>query len=137
MNKIKNTLLVSALSIGLIAGAVGIVSAATSTDIQQKAAATIEPDAMAVEMNTGSHSTVTHNGSNGKSASMDMNAGQNISSNIQVFPLQQPDQQPYPENALREQLNPRIPVNVITDGNFNTTLGGSGMSGQWFLNMGL
>ncbi|MHB1407332.1 MAG: hypothetical protein ACYCV0_17295 [Desulfitobacteriaceae bacterium] len=156
MNKIKNTLLVSALSLGLIVGAVGIVSAATSTDFQQKAAASLDPDKRAVELNADSHIAVTHTGANGNSAVMEMNAGQTIHSqplDTNILVPQQPEssqsepQQPSPQkpssqqlslqNALQQKLTIQIPVNVNTNGYFKNSLGGNQMSGQWSLDMGM
>ncbi|HBW35012.1 hypothetical protein [Desulfosporosinus sp. BICA1-9] len=158
MKIIKNTLLVSSLSLGLIVGTVGIISAATSTDFQEKVAASLKPDTMAVEMNADSQTAVTHTGANGNSAAMEMNVGQNIHSqpldtNIQQLAPQQLEssqsapQQPTPQkpsspkpslqNVLQLQQNVLIPVNVNTNGYFKNTLGGSQISGQWSLNMGM
>lgn len=136
VNKIKNTLLVSALSLGLIVGAGSIVSAATSTDFQQKVAASFEPDTMAVGMNAGQN---IHS--------------QPLDTNIQQLAPQQPkssertpqqttpqkpsSQKPSLQNALQQQQSVQIPVNVNTNGYFKNSLGGSRMSGQWSLNMGM
>ena len=54
MRNIKNTFLVSALSLGLIVGAVGVAGAATSTDYQQKIAEWIKNDPNPMVMNTNS-----------------------------------------------------------------------------------
>ncbi|WP_045576162.1 hypothetical protein [Desulfosporosinus sp. I2] len=57
MRNIKNTFLVSALSLGLIVGAVGVAGAATSTDYQQKIAEWIKNDPNPMVMNTNSGAT--------------------------------------------------------------------------------
>ena len=57
MRNIKNTFLVSALSLGLIVGAVGVAGAATSTDYQQKIAEWIKNDPNPMVMNTNSVAT--------------------------------------------------------------------------------
>jgi len=57
MKNIKNTFLVSALSLGLIVGAVGVASAATSTDYQQKMAEWISNDPQPMVMNANSGAT--------------------------------------------------------------------------------
>ena len=57
MKNIKNTFLVSALSLGLIVGAVSVASAATSTDYQQKMAEWINNDPQPMVMNANSGAT--------------------------------------------------------------------------------
>ncbi len=56
MKNVKNTFLVSALSLGLIVGAVGVAGAATSTNYQQQIADWIanDPNPMVMNMNTTS-----------------------------------------------------------------------------------
>lgn len=51
MKSIKNTFLVSALSLGIIVSAVGVAGAATSTDYQQKFAEWINPNPIVMNTN--------------------------------------------------------------------------------------
>lgn len=54
MKNIKNTFMVSALTLGLIVGAVGVAGAATSTNYQQKVADWVknDPNPMVMNINT-------------------------------------------------------------------------------------
>lgn len=132
MKNIKNTLLVSALSLGLVVGAVGVVSAATTTDYQQKIANWIKNDPNPMVMTSGSSVGSTNTGN------MTATTGTNLStaaavtaqtpttdaSAVQTFPNQnqtpasgaqqptppQPAPQPAPKKPSNQQPLPPAPT---------------------------
>ena len=118
MRNLKNSLLVSALSLGIVVGGAGIASAATSNDYQQRIADWIknDPNPIVMNMSTSTPTTAIPTGANSSADSSSTSVGslnQATSNNTQQTTTQQPTtQQPAstqttPQKPAASQVAPK------------------------------
>ncbi|KUO58416.1 MAG: hypothetical protein APF84_01605 [Gracilibacter sp. BRH_c7a] len=100
MKNLKNSLLVSALSLGLFVGGAGIASAATSTDYQQRISDWInnDPIPMVMNINPGTPTAVIPTGAN-SIGSTTSNSNQPVLNNTQP-------QKPAASQAVPKPVSP-------------------------------
>ncbi|MEA5024568.1 hypothetical protein SDC9_20791 [bioreactor metagenome] len=115
MKNLKNSLLVSALSLGIVVGGVGIASAATSNDYQQKVADWIknDPNPMVMNMNTSTPTTIIPTGANSSadsSSTSTSNSNQPALNNTQQSTTQATTQQPTTPQPAATQKTPQKPA---------------------------
>lgn len=117
MKNLKNSLLVSALSLGIVMGGVGIASAATSTDYSQRIADWIknDPNPMVMNMNSTVPTSAAPTGATlvDSSSASSSNSTQATPNNTQQ-PTTQPAVQPSPQQFTSAQVAPQKPAAAQT-----------------------
>ena len=116
MKNLKNSLLVSALSLGIVMGGVGIASAATSTDYSQRIADWIknDPNPMVMNMNSTAPAAAVPTAATPVDYS---NTGSSNSTQVapnNTQPTPQPAVQAVPQQSTSAQVTPQKPAATQT-----------------------